>query len=253
MQTSRSAATRGPIKWVGLIVCFDPTYSQQTRKNAMFQFLRIDKALAPILLFVFVGCSHGAEPPSPPVGALRPTSAPARFVKPDGSPLNVAADGSLVEGLVVARCVINEEGHVEQCKIIQNPFATANDDFVAVLQMQKYTPPLFEGKPQRVNYTFRTRFKGADEYTNDLRKICHVHEITGKSPKLGLQAVAQWLIDNIKTPAARKRLSELPTADIPVWLQALRRDASEKGISPCPFADTWEEFLKRPASDGESQ
>ncbi len=167
--------------------------------------------------------------------------------------MNVAADGSLVDGVVVARCVINEEGNVEQCKIIQNPFATANEDFVVVLQAQRLAPVVFEGKPQRVNYTFRTRFKGADDYTNDLRKLCHVHEITGKSHELGLKAVAQWLLDNIKTPAARKRLSELPTADIPVWLQALRRDASEKGISPCPFADTWEEFLKRPASDGESQ
>lgn len=228
----------------------------------MFQFLRIAKALAPILLFVFVGCSHEAEAPSSSADAKRndtsATSPPApgnsaRFTKPDGSPMNVAADGSLVEGVVVARCVINEEGNVEQCEIIQNPFATANEDFVAVLQAQRVTPVVFEGKPQRVNYTFRTRFVGADDDTNDLRKICRVHEITGKSPKLGLQAVAQWLLDNIKTPAARKRLSELPTADIPVWLQALRRDASEKGISPCPFTDAWEEFLKRPASGGESQ
>src|SRR5262249_33873152 len=85
-----------------------------------------------------------------------------------------------------------------------------------------------------------------DEYTKDLDKICHVHEITGKSPELGLQAVSQWLLDNIRTQEARSRLAELPKADIPVWLQSLRRDAAAKGISPCPFADTWEEFLKHP-------
>lgn len=165
--------------------------------------------------------------------------------------MSVAVDGSVIDGVLIARCVITEEGNVEQCKIIQNPFATKNDDFVAVLQAQEFTPVVFEGKPQRVDYTFRIRFKGADEDTNDLRKICNVHEITGKSPELGVKEVAQWLLDNIKTPTARKRLSELPTADIPVWLQALRRDASAKGISPCPFADHWEEFLKSPASDSE--
>ncbi|MFO0759065.1 MAG: hypothetical protein U0359_21415 [Byssovorax sp.] len=83
-----------------------------------------------------------------------------------------------------------------------------------------------------------------DEYTKDLNRICHVHEITGKSPDLGLQAVSQWLLDNIHTAEARHRLAELPEVDIHRWLRDLRRDAAARGISPCPFSDRWEVQLK---------
>ena len=87
---------------------------------------------------------------------------------------------------------------------------------------------------------------GADEYTKDLDRICHVHEITGKSADLGLQAVSQWLLENIHTVEARQRLAELPQANIPIWLQSLRRDAAARGISPCPFSDIWEAELNSP-------
>ena len=85
---------------------------------------------------------------------------------------------------------------------------------------------------------------GADEYTKDLDRICHVHEITGKSADLGLEAVSQWLLENIRTVEARHRFSELSRAGIPIWLQNLRRDAAARGISPCPFSDVWEAKLK---------
>jgi len=48
----------------------------------------------------------------------------------------------------------------------------------------------------------------------------------------------------MSTRAARERLRELPNADIILWLRRLRHDAAERGISPCPFADTWEQTLK---------
>jgi len=85
------------------------------------------------------------------------------------------------------------------------------------------------------------------EYTEDLRRICHVHEITGKPIDEGLLAVAPWLSNNVRTRAARQRLSELPNADVIEWLQRLRRDAAARGISPCPFSDAWEAFLKQPS------
>lgn len=222
----------------------------------MFQQPRMYAFFAIALLFIVGGCSRATAPASSPAAVneaqstsrLRTTNGPQRFAKPDGSPLNVAPDGTKVDGMMIARCVINEEGSVEQCKIIKNPFAVKNEDFAAVLQAQKFSPVVFEGKPQRVSYTFRIRFIG-DEYFNDLLRICRVHEITGKSPELGLQAVSQWLLDNIKTDQARKRLAELPEANIPIWMQTLRRDATMIGISPCPFADHWEEFLKRPPAD----
>lgn len=213
-----------------------------------------------LFIFLFVGCARSTEPASSPVemndtqfaSRVRPVGPPQRFAKPDGTLLNVAADGTRIEGTLIARCVINEEGDVEQCKFVKNPFATPNEEFAAILQAQKFEPVIFEGKPQRVNYTFRINFKGADEYINDLIRICRVHEITGKPPELGLKAVSQWLTDNIKTEKARKRLSELPEADLPVWLQTLRQDAAKEGISPCPFADHWEDFLKRPQTNSES-
>jgi hypothetical protein len=90
----------------------------------------------------------------------------------------------------------------------------------------------------------------ADEYTNDLRTICHVHELAGKSPDEGFGAVAWWLTDHIHTNEARKRLSEMPHVDLIDWMQRLRRDAAARGISPCPFADTWEAFHKGLRADG---
>jgi len=220
----------------------------------MFQLHHIDKFLAAILLFVFVGCSHGGGPPSSPeqaTGGGRQIAGPKRYETPDGFPVNMIADGSLVEGVLIAKCVIIETGSVDQCRIIKNPFATKNEVIVALLQTHKFAPIIFKGEPQRVNYTFRIRFK-SDEYTSDLHKICRVHQITGKPPKLGFRAVSQWLLDNVKTVQALERLRELPNADIPIWLQTLRKDAAANGISPCPFADYWEDFLKRPPTDGET-
>jgi hypothetical protein len=208
------------------------------------------------LMSLVGGCMGAAEPASSPAEAdkaqvtarLRTINGVRRFVTPEGSPLNVTSNGFMLDGMMIARCLINEEGNVEQCKVIENPFASKNEDFIAVLQAQKFAPVVFEGKPQRIDFTFRIQFK-TDDYFNDVLKICRVHEITGKSPQLGLQAVSQWLLDNIKTKEARKRLAALPDADIPVWLRDFRRDAKMIGIAPCPFTDHWEEFLKRPPAD----
>lgn len=211
-----------------------------------------------ILLFALIGCSHGAESPSSPAdvqsnSAPKATTPVSDDAKPSttsyGSSLAVDKDGNEITGTLIARCFVTEEGNVEQCAVIQNPFATKDADLMAMLQKLHLKPTIVEGKPRRVPYTFKIRFVGADDYTNDLHKICRVHEITDKSPELGVQAVAQWLIDNVKTPEARKRLAELPTANIPIWLQTLRKDAKANRISTCPFADYWEEFLKRPALD----
>ncbi len=237
------------------MVCSGQPFPRQTQKNTMSKPLRLSQLLNVIFVFAFLGCSHGTERLSSPEQTIvrgRLVGKSARFVRPDGSPMLVGPDGAPLDGMLIARCVITEVGNVEQCVILQNPFATKNEEFVATFESQKFEPIVFDGKPQRVNFTFRLQSKDAEKYAEDLRKICHVHEMTGKSPELGLQAVAQWLTDNVKTTAARKRLGELPTADIPVWLQALRQDAAAKGISPCPFADTWEEFLKRPPAETET-
>jgi len=85
------------------------------------------------------------------------------------------------------------------------------------------------------------------DYAKDLRTICHVHELTGKAPDEGVGAVAPWLLEHIRSRAALEQLRELPHADVIAWLQRLRRDAAQRGVSPCPFADTWEEILKRPS------
>ena len=110
-------------------------------------------------------------------------------MKPDGSPMYVGPDGAPLDGMLIARCVITEKGNVEQCVILQNLFATKNEEFVATFQSQTFEPIVFEGKPQRVNFTFRLQFKEAEKYAEDLRKICRVLRLRGNRPNWGC---GQW-------------------------------------------------------------
>jgi hypothetical protein len=63
-----------------------------------------------------------------------------------------------VLGVWVARCIITEDGAVEKCKIVKGlPYSNAH--LLNIVQTQKYTPVIFEGKPQRVFYTFKITFR----------------------------------------------------------------------------------------------
>ncbi|HEU4403722.1 MAG TPA: energy transducer TonB [Polyangiaceae bacterium] len=173
-----------------------------------------------------------------------------------------------VEGKLLVGCVITVRGELENCRIVKS-LPWLDVEVLSALKTQRYTPVTFNGRPVPVFYMFPFSFRlppGASaalakpaptmrplgpgdteqQYTSDLRSICHVHELSGHPPDEGMRAAVPWLTDHIRTMRARRQIAEVPHVDAIAWLRDLRREAAARGISPCPFADTWEELLKRP-------
>ncbi|MDI3287848.1 energy transducer TonB [Polyangium sp. 15x6] len=62
-----------------------------------------------------------------------------------------------VEGVMIVRCVITEEGAIEGCQVLKTlPYL--EKEVVRTLESTRYTPVEFEGRPRRVSYTFTLRF-----------------------------------------------------------------------------------------------
>jgi protein TonB len=63
-----------------------------------------------------------------------------------------------VEGKVIARCTITEDGRLVDCRIIKSlPFL--DEVVLATLAARKYSPVMYQGRAQRVYYTFPFAFK----------------------------------------------------------------------------------------------
>ncbi|APR77792.1 Ferric siderophore transport system, periplasmic binding protein TonB [Minicystis rosea] len=63
-----------------------------------------------------------------------------------------------VEGKLIARCTITEDGRLVDCRIIKGlPFL--DSVVLANLASRKYSPVMYQGHPQRVYYTFPFTFK----------------------------------------------------------------------------------------------
>jgi protein TonB len=61
---------------------------------------------------------------------------------------------------MIVRCVIEVDGHLENCKVIKSlPYM--EEAVLSALATHKYTPVMFQGKPQRVNYTFNIKLKAS--------------------------------------------------------------------------------------------
>jgi hypothetical protein len=58
----------------------------------------------------------------------------------------------------IARCRITESGGVDSCSVVKG-LPHSDEHILRSLQAQKYTPVIFEGKPQAVWYTFKIVFK----------------------------------------------------------------------------------------------
>ncbi len=82
---------------------------------------------------------------------------PTQFSGPTPS-LPPRAIEDRIMGVWVARCIITETGSVEGCKIVKG-LKHSNAHLLQVIQAQKYTPVIYEGKPQRVFYTFKITFR----------------------------------------------------------------------------------------------
>jgi TonB family protein len=72
--------------------------------------------------------------------------------------LSTAAQAAHVTGIFIARCRITESGSVDSCSVVKG-LPHMDDHVVRTLQQQKFTPVIFEGKPQAVWYTFKITFK----------------------------------------------------------------------------------------------
>ena len=61
-----------------------------------------------------------------------------------------------VEGMMIVRCVIELDGKLEDCKVIKTlPYMEAA--VLSALATHRYSPVMFQGRPQRVNYTFNIK------------------------------------------------------------------------------------------------
>lgn len=61
-----------------------------------------------------------------------------------------------VEGMMIVRCIIEIDGKLQDCKVIKSlPYM--EDAVMSALATHRYTPVMFQGRPQRVNYTFNIK------------------------------------------------------------------------------------------------
>lgn len=61
-----------------------------------------------------------------------------------------------VEGMMIVRCVIELDGKLQDCKVLKTlPYM--EESVLSALATHRYTPVMFQGRPQRVNYTFNIK------------------------------------------------------------------------------------------------
>ncbi|RKG84716.1 energy transducer TonB [Corallococcus terminator] len=77
-----------------------------------------------------------------------------------GAPLGYTREAQLagVEGTIVAKCVITEEGRVRDCRILKG-LPHMNDAVLSALSSRQYQPLMFQGRPVNVSYTFNINLK----------------------------------------------------------------------------------------------
>ncbi len=61
-----------------------------------------------------------------------------------------------IEGTLVARCVIDRDGQVRNCRVVQG-VEGMNEEVLAALESRQYSPVFYQGKPVDVDYVFRVR------------------------------------------------------------------------------------------------
>lgn len=63
-----------------------------------------------------------------------------------------------VEGVMIAKCVITEEGRVRNCRIIKG-LPHMDESVIDALEARRYRPVMFQGKATTVSYVFTLRLK----------------------------------------------------------------------------------------------
>nr|WP_240806777.1 energy transducer TonB [Polyangium spumosum] len=93
----------------------------------------------------------------PPV-RVNPNARMTRPVKISGPEMKYTPRAlcNRVEGELLVHCTITEKGDVESCRVLRTvPYM---EDFaVRALESSKFRPATFDGRPQRIGYTFKFR------------------------------------------------------------------------------------------------
>jgi hypothetical protein len=80
---------------------------------------------------------------------------PPRLIDP-GEPIEVTNEAleSCSRGTLIARCVLNTDGHLTNCVVVKS-LRGMNESVLRSLETRRYAPVLFNGKPVAVNKVFR--------------------------------------------------------------------------------------------------
>jgi TonB family protein len=104
---------------------------------------------------------HDQRPPGPPMRIVlfRGDMTPPQRIDGVSAPgYTPKARELCVEGKLIARCTIMEDGTLTDCDVIQSvPYQ--DESVLANLATRRYTPVLLQGKPQRVYYTLPFTFR----------------------------------------------------------------------------------------------
>src|SRR5262249_45132857 len=107
------------------------------------------------------GVEGGAASPPPGVTTMQFSTTdmvPPKLIAGRQPSYTVYAKEACVEGRVIARCTLTEDGVLVDCRIVKGlPFL--DKEVLDALATHRYTPVLYKGKPQRVYYTFPFRFR----------------------------------------------------------------------------------------------
>jgi protein TonB len=63
-----------------------------------------------------------------------------------------------VEGMLIAKCVITQQGEVEDCRVIKG-LPHMDDTVVSALEERRYRPVVYQGRAVSVSYVFNIRIK----------------------------------------------------------------------------------------------
>lgn len=108
------------------------------------------------------GVLQSAQLRVPPHGSTIPFGegmTPPRLVSGSPTPAYTQKAREIcVEGKVIARCTLTEDGLLIDCDVLQSvPYL--DESVLTNLAQRRYTPVLYKGKPQRVYYTFPINFR----------------------------------------------------------------------------------------------
>jgi protein TonB len=73
--------------------------------------------------------------------------------------MNQAAMAARLEATALVKCVITEDGSLTNCRIVKHLPLEMDGPLLAAVSQWKYTPDMFQGRPQKVDYMITVHVK----------------------------------------------------------------------------------------------